>query len=467
MAVATDWTPANLTEATVQSLVSAGTTHDGDRILLPAGSATWSTPLTTTKALVFMTNGSGPVVLLSNQATGGGDPSTMCLISIFPSNPGLLSGCQGIIFSNSALAGACGVYYGGTSNRICYCQFFNFKFATYRFGGACVVDHCAFTNNIEAARCYGSGTGSNEWFTLWPVSFTNIWSYAVLEDDVISWTPSYPYGGSGAAAATSGQGSRYIVRNCSIYNSSSEQNAPLFDWHGDAHDGTHGNLSSQVYLNTGVITGAGGIDKFVDARGGAGLVYSNTLTGSTSGSGRGIAVREEWPLDLPSDPVPHDLVTNMWVWNNTAAGSTLPTFVDDSTGLIVLNRNYFTSAPAPLLQPVYPHPLVGSADPFITVQPSNQTVSAPATATFSVTATGQSGLNYQWSKNGSQIAGATHSNYTTPSTIYPTDNGNAYFCVVSDLAGSAQSSTASLVVNPGGGLVTKTYGQGSHGPGSR
>jgi hypothetical protein len=88
--------------------------------------------------------------------------------------------------------------------------------------------------------------------------------------------------------------------------------------------------------------------------------------------------------------------------------------------------------------------------PSITVQPSNQTVTAGATATFSVTATG-SGLTYQWRRNGSNISGATSSSYTTPATTVSggsANNGDVYSVVVTgDTAPAATSSNATLTVN--------------------
>ncbi len=48
----------------------------------------------------------------------------------------------------------------------------------------------------------------------------------------------------------------------------------------------------------------------------------------------------------------------------------------------------------------------GGVAPSITTQPQNQSVKAGATATFSVAATGTAPLAYQWSKNGTAIAGA-------------------------------------------------------------
>ena len=89
--------------------------------------------------------------------------------------------------------------------------------------------------------------------------------------------------------------------------------------------------------------------------------------------------------------------------------------------------------------------LTVSPDPVINTQPANATVGVGATATFNVTATGQSTLQYQWSKNGSTIGGATASTYTTLATVAG-DNNSQFFVVVTDTAGSLQSATATLTV---------------------
>ncbi|MCX8521570.1 MAG: hypothetical protein ORN28_08545 [Rhodoferax sp.] len=82
--------------------------------------------------------------------------------------------------------------------------------------------------------------------------------------------------------------------------------------------------------------------------------------------------------------------------------------------------------------------------PAITTQPAAQSAVAGTSATFSVTATGTS-LGYQWMKNGTDIGGATASSYTTPATAIG-DNGAVYSVVVSNTAGTATSSTATLSV---------------------
>src|SRR5437879_4772460 len=94
----------------------------------------------------------------------------------------------------------------------------------------------------------------------------------------------------------------------------------------------------------------------------------------------------------------------------------------------------FTANPAPVA-------------PAITTQPANQTVTAGQTATFTVVATGTAPLSYQWQKNGVNLAGATSSSYTTPVTT-TSDSGSTFAVVVSNSAGTATSSAATLTVNP-------------------
>jgi hypothetical protein len=86
--------------------------------------------------------------------------------------------------------------------------------------------------------------------------------------------------------------------------------------------------------------------------------------------------------------------------------------------------------------------------PAITIQPSNQTVTAGQTATFSVMATGSAPLRYQWQKGMTAIAGATAGTYTTPATT-TADNGASFQVVVTNSAGSVTSNSATLTVNAG------------------
>ena len=83
--------------------------------------------------------------------------------------------------------------------------------------------------------------------------------------------------------------------------------------------------------------------------------------------------------------------------------------------------------------------------PTIATEPTNQTVLAGQTATFSVTAAGTMPLTYQWQKGTTAISGATSANYTTPATT-TSDNGTKFSVVVSNSVGSATSSAVTLTV---------------------
>ena len=84
--------------------------------------------------------------------------------------------------------------------------------------------------------------------------------------------------------------------------------------------------------------------------------------------------------------------------------------------------------------------------PSITTQPVSVTVTAPASAGFSVVATGDAPLSYQWRRNGVNMAGATASTYLLASTV-PADSGATFDVVVTNGAGTATSTAATLTVN--------------------
>ena len=83
--------------------------------------------------------------------------------------------------------------------------------------------------------------------------------------------------------------------------------------------------------------------------------------------------------------------------------------------------------------------------PAISIPPASQSVVTGSSATFTVTATGGAPLAYQWKKNGTDISGANSSTYTTPATSMG-DNGVVFAVVVSNGAGTATSSDATLTV---------------------
>ena len=87
-------------------------------------------------------------------------------------------------------------------------------------------------------------------------------------------------------------------------------------------------------------------------------------------------------------------------------------------------------------------------DPFpptITKQPVSKKKQEGRTVNFSVTATGSAPMSYQWQKNGTNIAFATQSSYTTPK-LTMADDGAVFTVVVTNSVTSVTSNGAVLDV---------------------
>jgi hypothetical protein len=86
-------------------------------------------------------------------------------------------------------------------------------------------------------------------------------------------------------------------------------------------------------------------------------------------------------------------------------------------------------------------------DPLVIAsQPSDVTVTEGVGATFSVTASGDGTLTYQWYENNQPIAGATAASYSIAATTIG-DNGNQYSVDVSDDNETLSSASATLTVD--------------------
>ena len=109
--------------------------------------------------------------------------------------------------------------------------------------------------------------------------------------------------------------------------------------------------------------------------------------------------------------------------------------------------------------------LTVNSKPLITMQPSSQSVTVGASATFTVAAAGTAPLTYQWQEANANIAGATSASYTTAATAL-TDNGAQFDVVVTNSLGSATSNVVTLTVTSTAApvdVVTYQYDNGRDG----
>jgi hypothetical protein len=93
--------------------------------------------------------------------------------------------------------------------------------------------------------------------------------------------------------------------------------------------------------------------------------------------------------------------------------------------------------------------------PSISQQPTNQTVTAGQTATFSVTASGTPAPTYQWYQGATLIGGATSASYSIANTTMG-QSGESFSVVVSNSAGSITSNAVTLTVNTASAAPTIT-----------
>ena len=91
------------------------------------------------------------------------------------------------------------------------------------------------------------------------------------------------------------------------------------------------------------------------------------------------------------------------------------------------------------------------AAPKILTQPSNQSVRAGEAASFSVVASGEGTLAYQWKRNGADVAGANGVTYAISSPQLP-DTTSVWSVAVSNAGGSVTSAGATLTVKPALGI---------------
>ncbi|MEZ5458251.1 MAG: hypothetical protein R3E65_02625 [Steroidobacteraceae bacterium] len=95
--------------------------------------------------------------------------------------------------------------------------------------------------------------------------------------------------------------------------------------------------------------------------------------------------------------------------------------------------------------------------PSITTSPTSQTVAVGATATFTVTATGE-GLSYQWRRDDQPIAGANAATFTTAATVAG-DDGAVFTVDVGNGAGFVTSAAATLTVQAAAAIATQPLSQ--------
>lgn len=342
-------TASGVSVGAVQAAVNAASV--GDTVVVPAGSASWTSPLSITKGIELKGAGIGSTIITN--------PSTGWQVGII--NVKAVIGQQvtidGFTFIGSGGNEDVIVMTGSTrAFRIHDNKFTNGGAHSVWIWGDCygVIDHNQFINpSREVISLFDKGTGDDSWSR--PLSFGT--AEAVYAEDNV-----FDFETIGDHAITGVNGTRYVFRHNTVH-SSAALNASQVDGHGNYFD-DRGIRSFEVYDNT--LSSDSSYQGFY-MRGGAGVIFGNTMTGSYYHPMIFTNYRS-WETDAPgscgydacSYPAP-DQLHDVYVWNNTYNGATVTPWVTDR-GLdrthIQQGRDYFLSAMPGYTPYTYPHPLV-------------------------------------------------------------------------------------------------------------
>ena len=155
-------------------------------------------------------------------------------------------------------------------------------------------------------------------------------------------------------------------------------------------------------------------------------------------------------------------LTYQWYFNGSASGSNSNSFAvaqtttsESGEKVYVKITNSAGSATSNMVTLTVNAP--AATPPSINTQPTNQTVTAGQTATFTVTVSGSAPLTYAWFFNGS--AAGTNSNSFSVANTTVSQSGEKVYVKITNSAGSATSNTVTLTVNtaPTGSVNVLTF----------
>ena len=367
-------TAASPSYADVSTAIAASA--DGDTVNIPAGSATWTSALSLTKAITLMGAGSKSTTISANGIT-------MMSVALTADKPVRISGinfnnASGTAIPTLILAGQ--NYKGGgvpmTSFRVDHCNF-NFGKRALNPNGWCygVIDHNTFVNCDIAVGI--TGDDDYAWNRAIQPGSANC---VCIEDNVFTINNSTPIEPNEQIYHQ--EGTRTTIRyNTFDGHSYTGGDSMFFDCHGNqnyysgnVYSDFRGTVLVEFYNNT---MHAYKTYRMLYIRAGTIFAYNNTMLTDSGGTTPFALTEEEgWQTQffnpLKTSWPAQDQVTNSFFWNNTLNGAAVTSVAlwnaADST-FIQQGRDYWMAAPTaatskyfPYTALVYPHPLVTAQD---------------------------------------------------------------------------------------------------------
>jgi hypothetical protein len=252
---ATTYTAASPSSADVQNAINSA--HDGDTVLVPQGSATWTTTVTVTPAITLEGAGIGNTVISSSLGPG---------LDVESDNKGEVR-VTGFTFNGRGAETFGPVNLTGNEVRMDDCLFTDCGlFCAISSDGFGVIDHCTFDESdaglyMQNPSYGGASYGDGSWAAPDNWGTTN---FMYIENCV--------FNGVGQVGAMDGcAGARWVFRHNTV-------NDDILVAHGaDSTGRNQGTRAVEVYDNTFICPG--GYAETFELRSGSAVIYSNTCTG--------------------------------------------------------------------------------------------------------------------------------------------------------------------------------------------
>lgn len=251
---------------------------DGDTVVIPAGTSTWTTGLTLTKAITLQGAGIGLTIIRDGIASG------YLINTTLVSNQ--VTRITGIEFNDNGAAADWRFRFSGTSTddrriRVDNCKFDSLSGPVFLFYTTLgVIDHNIIIGKSSGVPAFMGHSINSSWgfgvdVGAWgDGSFTNALGFGTekflfFEDNAIT----NLYAASALTMLDGHSGTRYVVRNNIIHKGS-------FEIHGPEASRTRGGAVFEIYTNT--MASDGSRSSPIYMRGGVGRIHGNTFVGWTT-----------------------------------------------------------------------------------------------------------------------------------------------------------------------------------------
>jgi hypothetical protein len=315
----------------------------GDTVLVPEGTAVWSSPVLLTTGIRILGAGTNKTLIVNGHAASQGLESPLFDIKLNADGYLRISGFrfqdQNLDDNSDAIRMGTGAIHE-RQVRIDNCMFEGFSFAIKVNKSWGVCDNCLFVNNDVLARVRGSSTLTD--FPIpgapWGWNSTNYFVFENIVGVHKAWNQDTYLIDSEFPA-------NYMVRHSDFYEDiGGVVGIDGFDMHAENNPGVVP-FGIVIYSNRWTYTGNLTVNsmRIADIRGGANsLVYSNQINGVTGY----ITVRD--------DPTSGPLTTNNYFWQNWGNGQNVKVVTGNGTASGV---NFQVLAPNNFVQLQFPHPL--------------------------------------------------------------------------------------------------------------